>query len=566
MYLGFESGMVTEGSRSSTSTPGSSVITPTVPSLSSRGPRAEAESSRASISELSEPLSSANKEESSIPVVRRLPSEVLGHFPAAPRSEVLAKGKEKAADQWDQEVVTARPNCRLGPGPGMSGYEPGSSGVDDLLQLARHARMSDSQDKAVLRNVHTSATGTEGTADLGRRIPFEACEPIKTSNLFAPKGSFGTTKAAQPWKPNLWKFGGSKISERSGRKSLECPDSAMQNGVQLFREVATNEERSPRLIERSIEEWQASSSNLSIAGSSNTAHDVERAPSTSYNGWNDIPTLQAYAKGRVVEAYGKGNKRRSAQARHRFLDDIAAGLPANAGPASKWARPIGEFVPLPRAPGSGATALLGPSNGTGSSLRAILSDTLRGHLAIDEALAKGFEEVLNRSEAWNTFSEEELEHARRLGVWPPAVGKQARLPSHRHTAAFSQNREKLSAEQARKTLGGDGPSPIAGSASLVHDVSNGSANQISGGAGCTGVGDDAARRKSLHEMADLQSDDRRVHRNPEIISSSRTPNRPPVLSSSLLLTPTAPPGQPMLRKKSSSSVLDGRHGQQNEGK
>lgn len=544
---------------SGTSTPGSS----SQPALTGtrRAPRdldGDTAPSVSSISELSEPLSSASAVGSSAPVVRRLPSEVLGHFPAASRAEVLAKGKAKAADEWDQELTSVRPDYKLGPGPGMSGYEPGANGVEDLLQLAREARSKGDVDETH-PTASKKATDDLDTVSRSLQLPHNVSTNNErrkdTSMVGDAVGSSASAAASSDpaWKPNVWKVGAaSSAKEDISRSSM---DSNRSGRPLASNSSATTEASSSlrplKLVERSIEEWQASSSNL---GPASLKPATEVTPST-YDGWNDIPSLEAYSKGRVVEAYSKGNKKRAARAHHRFMDDLAAGLPANAGPASKWARPIGESVPMPKAGGSSTavSSSSGRPETKGNSLRSIFNDTLRGRIALDEALSKGFEEVLNRSEAWNTLPEEELEHARRVGAWPrtngthptpgPPLARAARAPA------------RISAEEARKSLGRNGGSRIAGSAFNGNGVVQGSP-----GLSPPLISDDSTdpsgsfgRRRSQHEMGNLQASRRHEYQQAST-EASASPH-------------LAPPGRPLLRKKSSTaSTVGAPESQSGEGK
>ncbi|PWN21639.1 hypothetical protein BCV69DRAFT_282357 [Microstroma glucosiphilum] len=395
------------------------------------------------------------------PVVRRLPSEALGHFPATARSDILAAKGKTRADQWNEELTSARSQNRLGAGPGMSGYDPGESGVEDLLQLAREAR----------------GTGENSETPRGPAFKLSLPEDIKPEESRSEVSSSSAAEKDE-WKPNVWKFGekkrsgaagGSTLDEGSRRDSLESSASNLASGSNNASTSPQRALRPLKLVDKSIEEWEASSNVGKPSGSRGDATSATSPGSSSsgYAGWNDIPSLDAYAKGKVVEAYGgsgKGanGKRRAARANHRFFDDLAAGLPPNSGAASKWARPIGESLP-------GATTQKASSSSNGpslssaapagkkSSLRGLLSDALRGRVALDEALAKGFEEVLNRSESWDSLPQEEMEQARRLGLLPPSgqASPSLRGPPSRFNPLppMYSDRPRISAEEARRTLG-----------------------------------------------------------------------------------------------------------------
>lgn len=427
------------------------------------------------------------------PVVRRLPSEVLGHFPAAPRSDVLAKGKAKAADQWDDEVTSARPKHKLGPGPGMAGFRPGESGLEDLLGR-------DEEESRV-----------QGPLQMGGKTPMLGSKEPRSSTPSSQSPSRPASPPVDEWKPNIWHMGSG-----GSNKESEATGSA-PSAAQPPQESPTKGLRPLRLVDQSIQEWSDRQANSSATSSANTG-------GAGYQGWNDVPTLEAYAKGRVAEAYGatssgKGKKAggRAARAHHRFIDDLAAGLPANTGAASKWARPIGDSMPTAaaaaaskaspqqRAGQGGAPGLL---NGSGVGLRSLLSDALRGRMGLDEALSKGFEEVLNRTEAWETLPREELEHARRVGAWPAASGVTptaipARLQQQQGAGGYGEGRPRISAEEARRSLGRSAGRAVArdgqAGGSSADGLDNGS---VMSGDSAVGSGG-PPRRKSQHEMATL---------------------------------------------------------------
>lgn len=362
------------------------------------------------------------------PIVRRLPSEVLGHFPAAKRSEthlLSSKGKSRA-DQWNEELVEARPKHRLGPGPGMSGYDPGQSGVEDLLQLAREARRRGSLDD-----------GKDGASSRDGIAPGpEAAVGRQQGDLADDDDDIGEVKSPPPpakddWKPNVWRFGEkrSKAGSTSETGVVEGNDARRHqtNGSRDSHASAgsgasttpSSSLRPLKLVEQSIQEWQASSSSTTGTNDSTpTTTGPPRSPS-SYQGWNDVPTLDAYAKGKVVEAYGSssaaaGRKKKTQRA---FLDDLAAGLPANSGQASKWARPIGGSFPTRGAPStagsSTAAAASAQNSSSSSSWRNLFSDTLRGRMPLDQALSIGLEGLMDMKE-WSHLPPEEMDHARRL--------------------------------------------------------------------------------------------------------------------------------------------------------
>lgn len=481
------------------------------------------------------------------PVVRRLPSEALGHFPATARSDVLAAKGKTRADQWDEELTSARSQHRLGAGPGMSGYDPGESGVEDLLQLAREAR----------GNGESSETprGPSFKLNLPDEIRPEESRSEVSSSSAAEKDD---------WKPNVWKFGekkrsgaagGSALDEGSRRASLESSASNIASGSNV---ASTSPLRPLKLVDKSIEEWEASS-NVGKASSSRGDVTSPAPPDSGYAGWNDIPSLDAYAKGKVVEAYGasgKGanGKRRAARANHRFFDDLAAGLPPNSGAASKWARPIGESLPGATIQKAASSANLPPVSSAGpagkkSSLRGLLSDALRGRVALDEALAKGFEEVLNRSEGWDSLPQEEMEQARRLGLLPPSgrASPGQRGPPSRFSPLPSiySDRPRISAEEARRTLGRRQSPEGAGHVSQPIPDGNSASSLLPPGTA------DSQQRRAQMEMESLDAN----HQSRRIVYNVPTVDGGGERSRGSLLAP--PPGSgvgPMLRKTSSRNL------------
>ena len=124
---------------------------------------------------------------------------------------------------------------------------------------------------------------------------------------------------------------------------------------------------------------------------------ADEAGASHYTGWNDAPPPHAI----VAKAYdgGKAYQRRQAQKSHRLLYDLAAGLPANTGAASKWARPIQFGDSLPSGPPGGTSSASG--SGSVSSRKSsskggfgkLLDDTIRGRISVEAALEGALEGV-----------------------------------------------------------------------------------------------------------------------------------------------------------------------------
>lgn len=273
--------------------------------------------------------------------VRRMATESLSHFPP-PGPVTSTNGKEKAKD--DEAFGYAE-----GLQPGWD-VDHGESGVDDLLQLAEKARSRGSSPPG----------GTKASMPIQR----ERASPSGSPHSSSP--SCSSRALEELWKPNKYTFGQKKAAKNT--------DSA------------------------------ASSSSLVKSSALHGDYD-ERGPammvSASYKGWNDIPEppLRVSAKGKVAHAYKAPSKRRYPRpgavdlvGPGTIIEDLATGLLPNAGPASKWARPIAESLPLPSnvsRDGRSGRASASTNLGWGQ----ILSDTVRGKMALEEALERGLEDI-----------------------------------------------------------------------------------------------------------------------------------------------------------------------------
>ncbi|KAJ9475235.1 LysM domain-containing protein [Pseudozyma hubeiensis] len=134
--------------------------------------------------------------------------------------------------------------------------------------------------------------------------------------------------------------------------------------------------------------WHFGSSSKPISSSTTTIGIDSTSSSSNYAGWNDAPPPSATAI--VAKAYdgGKAYQKRQAQKSHRLLYDLAAGLPANTGAASKWARPIQFGDSLPN--GGGMAERKGGGRG---GLGRLLDDTVRGRISVEaafEGVVEGF--------------------------------------------------------------------------------------------------------------------------------------------------------------------------------
>jgi LysM repeat protein len=267
--------------------------------------------------------------------VRRMPTESLSHFPPpGSTASTIGKGKAKDEDAFGYAE---------GLKPGWD-VDHGESGVDDLLQLAEKARSRGPSPPA----------GVEASRPIQRPMT----PPPGSSQMSSPSSSIRAFE--EPWKPNKYTFGQKKSVKNATTSSPPA------NSMALINEA---DSRGPAMM-----------------------------VAASYKGWNDIPEppLHVTAKGKVAHAYKGGSKRRYPRpgtvdfAPGNIIEDLATGLLPNAGPASNWARPIAESLPVPADGGRNVRFNQLQSNlGWGQ----ILSDTVRGKMALEEALERGLEDI-----------------------------------------------------------------------------------------------------------------------------------------------------------------------------
>lgn len=274
------------------------------------------------------------------PEVRRVPSESLSYFPP-PGTHSAMKGKARR-----EEAFGFGEQMR----PGQD-VDHGESGVDDLLQLAEKARSRGS----------SPPKGEEGTGQpVLRAAPDDVDQGSPSSSAQALE---------EPWKPNKWTFGQRK-------KPSTLPGSTAMH-TSTFASMPDTSARGPAMM-----------------------------PVSSYQGWNDIPEppLHRTAKGQVAHAYkGPSKSRRYPRpgvvdlaGSGTMIEDLAAGLPPNVGPASNWARPIADCLPLPgESSKESGRRTRSPSHQVpvNPGWAQILSDTVRGKMGLDEALERGLEDI-----------------------------------------------------------------------------------------------------------------------------------------------------------------------------
>ncbi len=231
-------------------------------------------------------------------------------------------------------------------GPGDADFRPGDSGIDDLLAMAANPHPNDTA-SGPLRPVEPSVA--PGRLDLIRNN--------SSSNIS------GIEDEDEEWKPNTWHFGSGANKPKSQQRGPPTEGFASANSDMAF------------------------------------SADAMDGSMGHYTGWNDAPAPHAI----VAKAYdgGKAHQRRQAQKSHRLLYDLAAGLPANTGAASKWARPIqfGDSLPSgpPSANGTSSLAIPGGAPGRKSNSKGgfgkLLDDTIRGRISVEAALEGALEGV-----------------------------------------------------------------------------------------------------------------------------------------------------------------------------
>lgn len=280
------------------------------------------------------------------------------------------------ADQLRFFASDAKPSSSaasgsLNPGPGDAEYQPGESGIDDLLALAANSQPSNG-----------SASADSVRPGLVREA--------STSNVS------GFDDEDDEWKPNTWHFGAGSHKPKSQQHSSNHASTGL-NGLGA------------------------------------------RESSSQYTGWNDAPPPHAI----VAKAYdgGKAYNKRQAQKSHRLLYDLAAGLPANTGAASKWARPIQFGDSLP----SGPPSVAGNTGGSGSissrkgsnkgGFGKLLDDTIRGRISVEAALEGALEGVRSKTSPlpqttpprFSTLAPPPMQHGSQQSSAPPPHSSNTRV-------------------------------------------------------------------------------------------------------------------------------------------
>jgi LysM repeat protein len=408
------------------------------------------------------------------PELRRVPIQSLSHFPPpgqTPTGTAKVKGSE------EQEA--------FGYGAGMKpdeNMEPGESGVEDLLQLAERARMRGADPSSPPSSTKITEANVQS---LKGKLPELARTQSRDASTAASSPSLSSKALDEDWKPNKY---------RLGEKKKQVKQSIANE---------TDEDRSASLGPA-----------MMVAAQSNSTSSRQ-----NYQGWNDIPEppLSKTAKGQVAHAYKP--KRRyprpgivagSEGPGNAFIEDLAAGLPANPGPAANWARPIGESLPIPaerakRTVSGSSRKTSGASTDAGWGQ--LLSDTVRGKMRLEDALERGWDDL--RSGLLTSGNGALLSDAR--GQQIKANGGYHTLPAV-HAVASDSQAQRPSAEMARAALADTGgisgkspnlsQSPHAGT-SNTHNPSSSSSYGLQVDSG-TSASMRRSSGKSMHELEDLR--------------------------------------------------------------
>lgn len=294
-------------------------------------------------------LNGEQEHEHSVPTpntasLRRIPTHSLSYFPPP---ATKGKGKEEDAFGYGEGI---KPDPTL---------DPGESGVEDLLHLAERAR---------LRGASTSEVEAHREHNASHSIVLGPEDSVSVAS--SPEQS--SKQLEEPWKPNKWTLG-----QRRHHKSTSRTTSTASSEGSSSRQ----EHRGPAMM---------------ASGSRQTTR------SSDYQGWNDIPEppLHRTAKGQVAHAYKPKKRYPQIGGSHTLelpgsalIDDLAAGLPANPGPAAHWARPIADCLPLPAETHSHPSSHQPTGAPSATGWRQILSDTMRGKMRLEDALERGIDDL-----------------------------------------------------------------------------------------------------------------------------------------------------------------------------
>lgn len=427
--------------------------------------------------------------------VRRVPTQAMSYFPTGP-SAAGGKGKGRRFDGADADNDGGS-SPAFGFALGITQQsdqpqDPGESGVEDLLRLAERARLRGDEGGDTIDSIQNQKPSL---------VPSTLPSSRRTSGDGPRSESAASVSGAgnDDWKPNKWTFG----APRPRKKESASVSS-----------VTSSPESSNRPVLAALAHPSTSSSVSSSPPRS--SYQSGNGSGGGYQGWNDIPEppLSRTAQGKVAHAYKPNNRRKYPRPDGTFgetvgvaiMDDLVAGLPPNPGPASNWARPIHDCLPLPESstrrskvaghgPSSSPLATSASPGSSSAGWGQLLSDTFRGRIGLDEALERGYEDLKTASLvafAENSSVRNGAQHYSRI--------------NGAHTPQQLSDTPPLrpSAELARATLGRSGRRNVTGSNGPGLE---GEAQRDGTGPGSNGT-DEAARRgsaKSTHELEELHN-------------------------------------------------------------
>ena len=312
---------------------------------------------------------------------------------ATKRSEISRVPRE------DLKFFTSSGNGRLphAPTKGSTGF--GESGLDDLLQLS-HERTAAAAPKSSLDGLQ-DGPDVSLPGPITKLFSDTSGEDCLSADARSETGtSYSDRLAEEKWKPNKWTLGGkSSASRRSAEESQEPhPATSPNNGLRPLRLVASR-----------------SNSNFGAS---------REQPERASSGWNDAPPAGAI----IADAYS-GKRKKATSTHHRLLNDLAAGVQANDGPARVWQRPIDSSLP-PLPPGLGPPARRQTEAGFGK----LLSDAITGRVSVEGTLEAMYEKVAGKTTS------------------PPPSSADALPPRRPNLRANASDVSRVSAEEARASL------------------------------------------------------------------------------------------------------------------
>lgn len=419
---------------------------------------------------------------STSPELRRVPILSLSHFP--PPGQIVTsvgEGKETADSKAFAFGTGMKPDENM---------EPGESGVEDLLQLAERARLRGSEPSPPPTQTSNTVNNNLTNDRKDERRDLSRQQSMEPSSV-ASSPSISTRGLEDEWKPNKYTLG--------QRKRQVASSTTNSNGIESER----------------------------------TAESSSRQ---GYQGWNDIPEppLSKTAKGQVAHAYKPKRKYpRPGLAGVEIpgatlMEDLAAGLPANPGPAANWARPIGESLPIPAEASRGSTRQHASSSSNSvnnAGWGQILSDTVRGKIRLEDALERGWDDLrtgllVNGSESVSNGIPNNLNRIARTSTntqginsdlipqRPSAEMARAALSATGNRSQLTTNHNPNGSQNNSIRIGNAQSSGSSTISSLQVDPNTGASMRRSSG-------------RSLHELEDLRIQNEDSHHSSTWSSASK---------------------------------------------